>query len=158
VLSSLSTCGAHARIRDRTRHGREAKRTVRARMAEGRSHSKFREPAQDKNRKGAPHSPEYRCGGSVQSASATFTKQRRQVFVNIRGQPLRGYEHWFDRAVAEAGLRNLVGTVSPYICEQVPPAPKRPTQQNRWLHIKIFVIFEFGARRARSSVGRAMPF
>ena len=31
-----------------------------------------------------------------------------RFFVNIHGQPLRGYEHWFDRAVAEAGLRNLV--------------------------------------------------
>ena len=34
------------------------------------------------------------------------------------------------------------GTVSPYICEQVPPAPKRPTRQNRWLYIKLFVIFD----------------
>ena len=31
-----------------------------------------------------------------------------RVFVNIQGQPLRGYEHWFDQAVEEAGLRNLV--------------------------------------------------
>lgn len=30
-----------------------------------------------------------------------------QVFVNIQGQPLRGYKHWFDRAVEEAGLRDF---------------------------------------------------
>jgi len=29
------------------------------------------------------------------------------VFVNIQGQPLHGYKHWFDPAVEEAGLRNF---------------------------------------------------
>jgi integrase len=30
-----------------------------------------------------------------------------QVFVTIQGQPLRGYKHWFDPAVEEAGLRDF---------------------------------------------------
>src|ERR1700691_2375255 len=30
-----------------------------------------------------------------------------RVFVNIQGQPLRGYKHWFDPAVEEAGLRDF---------------------------------------------------
>jgi integrase len=30
-----------------------------------------------------------------------------QVFVTIQGQPLHGYKHWFDPAVAEAGLRDF---------------------------------------------------
>jgi site-specific recombinase XerD len=30
-----------------------------------------------------------------------------QVFVNIHGEPLRGYKHWFDPAVAEAGIREF---------------------------------------------------
>jgi integrase len=30
-----------------------------------------------------------------------------QVFVNIQGKPLRGYKHWFDPAVEEAGLRDF---------------------------------------------------
>jgi integrase len=29
------------------------------------------------------------------------------VFVNIQGQPLRAYKHWFDRAVEEAGVRDF---------------------------------------------------
>jgi integrase len=29
------------------------------------------------------------------------------VFVNIEGEPLRGYKHWFDPAVAEAGVREF---------------------------------------------------
>jgi integrase len=29
------------------------------------------------------------------------------VFVNIEGQPLRGYKYWFDRAVDEAGVRDF---------------------------------------------------
>ncbi len=29
------------------------------------------------------------------------------VFVNIQGEPLRGYKHWFNRAVEEAGLRDF---------------------------------------------------
>lgn len=29
------------------------------------------------------------------------------VFVNIHGEPLRGYKHWFDKAVSEAGLRDF---------------------------------------------------
>ena len=128
-------------------------------LAQGRSRSKFREPAQDENRKGAPYSLKCSCGGSVQSASATFNEQRRPGFVNIHGQPLRGYKHWFDRGASRKVASGIsCGTVSPYICEQVPSAPKRPTRQNRWLYIKIFVIFEFGASGARSSVGRAMPF
>jgi integrase len=30
-----------------------------------------------------------------------------QVFVNIHGEPLRGYKHWFDPAIAEAGIRDF---------------------------------------------------
>jgi len=30
-----------------------------------------------------------------------------RVFVNIQGQPLLGYKHWFDPAVEEAGLRDF---------------------------------------------------
>jgi integrase len=30
-----------------------------------------------------------------------------RVFVNIQGQPLRGYKHWFDPAVKEASLRDF---------------------------------------------------
>ncbi|MFZ0416917.1 MAG: site-specific integrase [Candidatus Sulfotelmatobacter sp.] len=29
------------------------------------------------------------------------------VFVNIQGEPLQGYKHWFDPAVAEAGLKDF---------------------------------------------------
>jgi Phage integrase family len=29
------------------------------------------------------------------------------VFVNIHGEPLRGYKHWFDPAVKEAGLKEF---------------------------------------------------
>jgi Phage integrase family len=31
------------------------------------------------------------------------------VFVNIQGQPLRGYKHWFDRVVEEADVRDFTG-------------------------------------------------
>jgi integrase len=30
-----------------------------------------------------------------------------RVFVTIQGHPLQGYKHWFDSAVAEAGLRDF---------------------------------------------------
>jgi integrase len=30
-----------------------------------------------------------------------------RVFVNIHGEPLRGYKHWFDWAVSEAGVRDF---------------------------------------------------
>jgi len=29
------------------------------------------------------------------------------IFVNIHGEPLHGYKHWFDRAVSEAGARDF---------------------------------------------------
>jgi site-specific recombinase XerD len=30
-----------------------------------------------------------------------------RVFVNIHGEPLQGYKHWFDAAVSEAGIRDF---------------------------------------------------
>src|ERR1700741_1598074 len=33
--------------------------------------------------------------------------EKGKVFVNIKGEPLRGYKHWFDPAVEEAGLRDF---------------------------------------------------
>jgi len=30
-----------------------------------------------------------------------------QVFVNIQGEPLHGYKHWFDPALREAGIRDF---------------------------------------------------
>jgi site-specific recombinase XerD len=33
--------------------------------------------------------------------------RKGEVFVNIEGQPLHGYKHWFDPAVEEAGLRDF---------------------------------------------------
>lgn len=30
-----------------------------------------------------------------------------RIFVNIHGEPLRGYKHWFDAAVKEAGIKDF---------------------------------------------------
>jgi integrase len=51
---------------------------------------------------------------SVVAVAAFKVLQQRSLnregrfFVNIQGQPLRGYKDWFDQAVEESGLRNLV--------------------------------------------------
>jgi site-specific recombinase XerD len=48
---------------------------------------------------------------SVALAAFKALQQRsldgRQVFVNRHGKPLRGYKHWFDPTVCEAGIRNF---------------------------------------------------
>jgi len=47
------------------------------------------------------------------AVAAFQTLQRRSlntagpVFVNIHGEPLRGYKHWFDPAVSTAGIRDF---------------------------------------------------
>jgi site-specific recombinase XerD len=40
------------------------------------------------------------------------------VFVNTHGEPLRGYKHWFDPAVKEAGLKEFTWYLpSTHVCE-----------------------------------------
>ena len=42
------------------------------------------------------------------------------VSVNMQSQPLRGYKHWFDSAVSEAGLKEFhVVLPSAHLCQSV---------------------------------------
>lgn len=41
-----------------------------------------------------------------------------RVFVNIHGEPLKGYKHWFEHAVAEAGVIGFHLVLSPsHVCQ-----------------------------------------
>ena len=40
---------------------------------------------------------------------SSYCSRRGKVFVNIQGEPLRGYKPWFDPAVSEAWIKNLLG-------------------------------------------------
>src|SRR2546425_13187528 len=41
---------------------------------------------------------------SQYSTSVARSSGQGRVFVNMQGEPLKGYKHWFDPAVREAGI------------------------------------------------------
>jgi len=57
------------------------------------------------------------------AAFATLFERRVQgaapVFVNMEGVPLHGYQHWFDGAAGNAGIRKSPGTPAPPPCQPV---------------------------------------
>ena len=76
-------------------------------MVASRSDAEFREPAKDENRE-ARHIPL----NAVAIAAFEVLQKRSvsgkgEVFVNIQGEALHGYKHWFDPAVEEARLKDF---------------------------------------------------
>jgi hypothetical protein len=49
---------------------------------------------------------------SLAAFQELFARSRGQgqVFVNMQGEPLKGYKHWFDPALREAGISFFTGT------------------------------------------------
>ena len=72
-------------------------------------------------------------------------------FVNMQGEPLKGYKHWFDPAVREAGVSLLyLVLIAAYICEPLGMDLRTAAELMGYKTIQIDALH---ISRARSQVG-----